>query len=60
MASVPEPELKVIELSEEELQTKTLHRSNLITALEALHEDGIVVIQNAVDPAHLSGSYEQN
>jgi len=49
----PEPHITIITLSEEELSTKHLESHNLQAAVEALHRDGICVIGNAVEPAHL-------
>lgn len=44
---------RIIRLTDEELETKTMGSYNLQAALEALHADGLVVLENAVDPAHL-------
>lgn len=44
---------RIITLTDEELATKLISSNNLQNALEALHEDGLVVLENAVDPAHL-------
>ncbi|KUI54875.1 Kanamycin B dioxygenase [Cytospora mali] len=43
----------LIELTAEELQTKKIGSHNLQAAVEALHRDGLVVLKNAVDLAHL-------
>jgi ectoine hydroxylase-related dioxygenase (phytanoyl-CoA dioxygenase family) len=43
----------IIRLTEEELATKEIGSRNLQAALEALHDDGLVVLENAVDPDHL-------
>ncbi|KAI5294120.1 hypothetical protein KEM55_006762 [Ascosphaera atra] len=42
-----------VELTEEELKTKQIGSHNLQKAIEALHRDGLVVLKNAIDPAHL-------
>lgn len=47
------PTLTSITLSQEELSSKTLASTTLREALQALHQDGVVVIENAVDPTHL-------
>lgn len=47
------PQVTLIELTPEELETKKMGSHNLQTAVEALHRDGIVVLTNAVDVAHL-------
>ncbi|KAM0470575.1 hypothetical protein ACHAPX_009838 [Trichoderma viride] len=44
---------RIIRLTDEELETKTMGSYHLQAALEALHADGLVVLENAVDPAHL-------
>ena len=44
---------KIIRLTDQELADKTIGSHSLQAALEALHEDGLVVLENAVDPAHL-------
>lgn len=51
--SVQIPEAKVIELTPEELRTKKVGSHNLQAAVEALHQDGLVVLKNAVDVGHL-------
>jgi ectoine hydroxylase-related dioxygenase (phytanoyl-CoA dioxygenase family) len=53
MIATPAPELAEITLSPEELSSKQISSHNLQAAIEALHRDGICVITNAVDPAHL-------
>ncbi|KAH8893602.1 hypothetical protein GQ53DRAFT_805170 [Thozetella sp. PMI_491] len=49
----PEPQVTLVELAPEELSTKKIGSRNLQAAVEALHRDGIVVLKNAVDVAHL-------
>ncbi|KAJ5747664.1 uncharacterized protein N7511_009360 [Penicillium nucicola] len=49
----PNPEIKLIELTKDELATRQIGSHNLQSCLEALHHDGIVVLKNAVDPSHL-------
>lgn len=44
---------RLIELTPEELQTKKIGSHNLQAAVEALHRDGLVVLNNAVDVDHL-------
>ncbi|RFU80549.1 phytanoyl- dioxygenase family [Trichoderma arundinaceum] len=44
---------RIIKLTDEELATTSMGSHNLQAALEALHEDGLVVLENAVNPAHL-------
>ncbi|KIM96945.1 hypothetical protein OIDMADRAFT_131433 [Oidiodendron maius Zn] len=52
--SISAPEQpKIIQLTAEELATKSIGSHNLQAALEALHEDGLVVLENAVNPDHL-------
>ena len=52
--SISAPEQpKIIKLTAEELATRSIGSHNLQAALEALHEDGLVVLENAVDPDHL-------
>lgn len=53
MTSKPLSEPKLIELSPEELRTKKIGSHNLQAAVEALHQDGLVVLKNAVDVDHL-------
>jgi ectoine hydroxylase-related dioxygenase (phytanoyl-CoA dioxygenase family) len=48
-----DPVLTSLTLSKEELASKQIESHNLQAAVEALHRDGIVVILNAVDVAHL-------
>lgn len=47
------PEVTLIELTREELQTKKIGSHNLQAAVEALHRDGLVVLKNAVSVDHL-------
>jgi ectoine hydroxylase-related dioxygenase (phytanoyl-CoA dioxygenase family) len=47
------PELTIIELSPGELSSKKIGSHNLQAAIEALHEDGIVALKNAVAVEHL-------
>ncbi|KAK8036156.1 hypothetical protein PG993_008770 [Apiospora rasikravindrae] len=49
----PMPEVAQIELTQDELATKKMGSHHLQAAVEALHRDGLVVLSNAVDPAHL-------
>lgn len=52
--STPNEELlKIIRLTDEELVTKSLGSHHLQAALEALNDDGLVILENAVDPSHL-------
>lgn len=51
--SPPQPQVKIIELTLEELTTKKLGSHNLQAAVEALHLDGLVVLKNAVSTVHL-------
>lgn len=44
---------RIIKLNDNELANKTIGSHNLQAALEALSEDGLVVLENAVDPSHL-------
>ncbi|OKL56392.1 hypothetical protein UA08_08331 [Talaromyces atroroseus] len=46
-------DITVIHLTPQELNTKQLGSHNLQAAVEALHRDGIVVLNNAVNAAHL-------
>ncbi|KAF8857158.1 hypothetical protein BDZ45DRAFT_593214 [Acephala macrosclerotiorum] len=46
------PKLTSITLSPEELESKTLTSHHLQEALEALHRDGVVVLNNAISTAH--------
>ncbi|CAJ2510505.1 Uu.00g133140.m01.CDS01 [Anthostomella pinea] len=50
---VVSPQVTLIELTPDELSTKKVGSHNLQAAVEALHRDGIVVLKNAVDVAHL-------
>ncbi|PLB47347.1 hypothetical protein P170DRAFT_439033 [Aspergillus steynii IBT 23096] len=52
---MPEPTtpITLIELTPTELESKSINSHNLQHSLEALHRDGVVVLTNAVDPAHL-------
>lgn len=45
--------VEILELSQEELACKKLSSHTLQAAVEALHLDGLVVLKNAVDVAHL-------
>ncbi|KAK8136992.1 phytanoyl-CoA dioxygenase family protein [Apiospora sp. TS-2023a] len=49
----PEPQVIQIELTPDELASKKMDSHHLQAAVEALHRDGMVVLSNAVDPAHL-------
>ncbi|KAK8054636.1 phytanoyl-CoA dioxygenase family protein [Apiospora phragmitis] len=49
----PQPQVTQIELTPDELASKTMGSRHLQAAVEALHRDGMVVLSNAVDPAHL-------
>ncbi|KAJ0115451.1 hypothetical protein J7T55_012731 [Diaporthe amygdali] len=53
MSSSSPSEVKLIELTPEELRTKKIGSHNLQAAVEALHRDGIVVLKNAVNVDHL-------
>jgi ectoine hydroxylase-related dioxygenase (phytanoyl-CoA dioxygenase family) len=48
-----EQDITLIRLTPDELSSKQIGSHNLQAAIEALHRDGIVVLENAVDPAHL-------
>ncbi|KAJ9642213.1 hypothetical protein H2204_002582 [Knufia peltigerae] len=52
LTQIPEKP-RIIRLTEKELATMSIGSHNLQAALEALHNDGLVVLENAVDPAHL-------
>ncbi|RDW64641.1 hypothetical protein BP6252_10292 [Coleophoma cylindrospora] len=52
-SGTPAVDVTSITLSPEELSSKTLTSHTLQHALEALHRDGVVVLANAIDPAHL-------
>jgi hypothetical protein len=45
--------LTIIKLTSEELATQTLSSHTLQAALEALHKDGILALENAVNTTHL-------
>lgn len=47
------PQLTIIELTPEELKSRTIGSHNLQAAIEALHRDGIVALKNAVEVEHL-------
>ena len=47
------PQITSIVLSPEELESKTLTSHHLQAAIEALHRDGVVVLNNAISTAHL-------
>ncbi|KAJ5125471.1 hypothetical protein N7448_004791 [Penicillium atrosanguineum] len=47
------PQITIIELTPNELSTKQINSFNLQKSIEALHHDGIVVLANAINPAHL-------
>lgn len=51
--TTPEPRVTLIKLTPEELQSKKMGSHSLQAAVEALHRDGLVVLENAVDVAHL-------
>ncbi|CEO58330.1 hypothetical protein PMG11_03061 [Penicillium brasilianum] len=48
-----QPALQIIKLTSEELASKKLSSRTLQAALEALHKDGILALENAVDTTHL-------
>ncbi|KAI1336362.1 hypothetical protein F5Y15DRAFT_204426 [Xylariaceae sp. FL0016] len=48
-----DPEVTLIELTAEELSNKKVGSHNLQAAVAALHRDGLVVLKNAIDVAHL-------
>lgn len=52
-AAVAAPQVPQITLSSDELSTGQLESHTLQHAIEALHRDGLVVLTNAVDLAHL-------
>ncbi|RFU24887.1 hypothetical protein B7463_g11454, partial [Scytalidium lignicola] len=52
-ASTPLPEVTCIKLSPEELASQQVGSHNLQKAVEALHRDGLVVLENAVSIEHL-------
>ena len=47
------PQVHFVTLSPEELATQQFESHNLQHAIEALHRDGLIVLKNAIDPAHL-------
>lgn len=47
------PSIAIIRLTPEELTSQTMSSHNLQAALEALHRDGILALENAVDVTHL-------
>lgn len=49
----PQPQVTQIELTPDELASKRMGSHQLLAAVEALHRDGMAVLSNAVDPAHL-------
>ncbi|KAK8001135.1 hypothetical protein PG991_013357 [Apiospora marii] len=49
----PRPQATQIELTPNELASQRMGSHHLQAAVEALHRDGMVVLSNAVDPAHL-------
>ncbi|KAK8859807.1 phytanoyl-CoA dioxygenase family protein [Apiospora arundinis] len=49
----PHPQVTQIELTPDELTSRKVGSHHLQAAVEALHKDGMVVLSNAVDPAHL-------
>ncbi|KAJ5606031.1 hypothetical protein N7510_008812 [Penicillium lagena] len=51
--TAPNPQVTLIELTPKELASQEIGSHNLQKAIEALHRDGIVVLQNAVNPSHL-------
>ncbi|ORY70922.1 uncharacterized protein BCR38DRAFT_453603 [Pseudomassariella vexata] len=53
MTITPKPQVTLIELTAEELATKRIGSHHLQAAVEALHRDGLVVLENAVDTSHL-------
>lgn len=48
-----QPTLKIIKLTPKELSTQKLSSHTLQASLEALHKDGIIALENAVNTAHL-------
>ncbi|KAL5322654.1 hypothetical protein ACEPPN_010629 [Leptodophora sp. 'Broadleaf-Isolate-01'] len=50
----PPPSITTITLSPSELASKKLTSHHLQAALEALHRDGVLVLNNAISTAHLS------
>ena len=53
------PEVHLVSLSPEELATQQFESRNLQNAIEALHRDGLIVLKNAIDPAHLDRMNER-
>ncbi|KAE8152763.1 hypothetical protein BDV25DRAFT_137570 [Aspergillus avenaceus] len=53
MSQLNSSSLTMVVLTPEELESKTIGSHNLQKSLEALHRDGIVVLENAVSPDHL-------
>ncbi|KAJ5102224.1 hypothetical protein NUU61_004446 [Penicillium alfredii] len=51
--AAPSPQVTLVELMTDELTTQKIGSHNLQKAIEALHRDGLVILQNAVDPKHL-------
>ncbi|KAE8550716.1 hypothetical protein EYB25_006944 [Talaromyces marneffei] len=51
--SAIQDDITIIHLTPHELTTKTLTSHNLQAAITALHNDGIVVLNNAIDTTHL-------
>jgi ectoine hydroxylase-related dioxygenase (phytanoyl-CoA dioxygenase family) len=50
---MPADQAVVIELAPDEVVAKRLGSHNLQAAIEALHRDGLVVLRNCIDTAHL-------
>jgi ectoine hydroxylase-related dioxygenase (phytanoyl-CoA dioxygenase family) len=48
-----QPTLTIIKLTPEELASRKLNSHNLQAALQALHRDGILALENAVNTTHL-------
>lgn len=53
MTSNSSSDVKLIELTPEEIRTRKIGSHNLQAAVEALHQDGLVVLKNAVNVDHL-------
>jgi hypothetical protein len=51
--------MKSIELTDEERAAGSLGADNLLAALAALRTDGVVVLEDVVDPAHLDALHER-
>lgn len=49
----PASQVTLVELTPDELSTQQINSHNLQKSIEALHHDGIVVLQNAINPTHL-------